>query len=161
MKHSLLNRLRHPLLIKSLAFFFAFIFFPAVLFAQSGGNGPSTQGSGGTGPAASNPNPISITIPNPLGSNGSGTIWDFMNKIINNIVLPLGGVLAVLYIMYAGFLMVTAQGDEGKIKTARGAFFNAAVGTGILLGAWVIANVVATTICSLKGGTMSGSICSL
>lgn len=136
-----------PLTKKLAAFVIAFLVFPMVILAQpaTGGTLNNTGTDGGTlnSPGSS----IGITIPNPVGS--SATIWDLINKVITNIVLPLGAVLAVLYIMYAGFMMVTARGNEAQLKTARAAFFNAAIGTGVLLGSWVIAQVIKSTINSI------------
>lgn len=130
---------------------FVFIFSPMFLLAQNnGGNSPPPTGNppgGGNSPPP--PTTISINIPNPLKVD---TIYEFIRLVIDNIVLPIGGVLAVLYIMYAGFLMVTARGDEAQIKKGRAAFLHAAIGTAILLGAWVIAIVIENTINSLRTG---------
>jgi hypothetical protein len=88
---------------------------------------------------------ISIPIPNPL-KNTSGTIPDLINTIIDNIVLPIGGVVAALMVMYAGFLYVTARGDTTKIKKAHEALWWAVIGAGILLGSKVIATAIQGTI---------------
>jgi hypothetical protein len=122
-----------------------------------GGGGTNTgtipPGSGtntGTNPPPSTGTGL-ITIPNPLKSGNSNTLYGFISDLINGVVVPIGGVLAVLYIMYAGFLMVTARGSEEQIKKGRAAFTHAAIGTAILLGAWVIATVIENTIKSLTG----------
>lgn len=95
--------------------------------------------------------PIDITIENPL--KGSSTLYGFIKDVIDNIIVPIGGVLATLYIIYAGFLLVTARGDEKQITQGKTAFLHAAIGTAILLGAWVIATVIETTINSLTSLT--------
>ncbi len=123
---------------------FSFVFFPLLALADNHQNQGPTSLTGNEGPDP----PISITIPNPI--RGAGTIYEFISLVINNIVLPLGGVIAVLYIMYAGFLLVTARGDETQIKDGKRAFTNAAIGTAILLGSWVIASVIETTINQLR-----------
>jgi hypothetical protein len=69
---------------------------------------------------------------------------------VNNILIPIGGVVAVLMIMYAGFLYVTAGGNEAKIKTAHQALTWAVIGAAILLGAWVISQAIQGTINQLK-----------
>ncbi len=111
-------------------------------------NNPPANGSNTVinNPASS---PVTLSIPNPL--KGSNTLYGFISDVINGVVIPIGGVLAVLYIIYSGFLMVTARGNEDQIKKGRDAFTHAAIGTAILLGAWVIATVIENTIKSLTG----------
>lgn len=87
---------------------------------------------------------ISIKLQNPFRTGDS--LYDLIRAIINNIILPIGGVLAVLAFIYSGFLYVTAQGDSGKIKDAHNALLYTAIGTAILLGSWVIASVIENTI---------------
>ncbi len=122
-----------------------------MVYAQTGtGATPRPTGTGstprptGTGATPSNPSFV-VKIQNPLKGNTSD-IYSFMKSIINNILIPIGGVIAALYIMYAGFLLVTAQGNEGQIKKGRDAFFWAVIGTAVLLGAWVIFDGVKATI---------------
>jgi hypothetical protein len=81
----------------------------------------------------------------------STSIVELIRTIINEILLPIGGVVAVLMVMYAGFQYVTAQGNPGKIKDASNALRWAVIGAAILLGAWVIANAIKATIDQLKG----------
>jgi len=86
-----------------------------------------------------------INIPNPLRS-GTNTLYDFISLIINDVILPVGGVIAVIYIIYAGFLLVTARGDEAKLTQGKRAFMYAAIGTLVLLGAWAISQAIEGTI---------------
>ena len=106
------------------------------IFAQDVGN----PGSGSVG----NPPPV-IQLQNPLG-NGVNSLFGLLKAVINNILLPIGGMLCVLAFIYSGFLYVTAQGNETKIKTAHNALLYSAVGTALLLGAWVFANAICGTI---------------
>jgi hypothetical protein len=92
---------------------------------------------------------VKIEIPNPIGRHGD-TIPALFRAIVDNIILPIGGVLAVLAFIYSGFLYVTAQGNETKIATAHRALLYTAIGTAILLGAWVISSVIENTINSLR-----------
>ncbi len=97
------------------------------------------------------PTSISIQIKNPFKCSGDTcTIPGFINTILNSILLPIGGVVAVLMIMYAGFLYVTAGGDEGQIKKAHNALLWAVIGAAILLGAKVISDAIRETINQLK-----------
>jgi hypothetical protein len=70
--------------------------------------------------------------------------------VVTDIVLPIGGLVSVIYIILAGFKFVTAQGDVKKIEDARRALLYGAIGAAIVLGAWVIVQVIQTTINSLS-----------
>ena len=81
-------------------------------------------------------------LKNPLKSK---SIEEFLLKIID-VLLVFALPIIVLYIMYAGYLFVTAQGDSGQISTARSALLWAVVGGVIVLGARVIVAVIQGTI---------------
>ncbi len=89
----------------------------------------------------------SATIENPLGN--TGTFAELISKIAS-IVLKIGFPIAVLFIIYSGFLFVTARGSEDKIKTAKQTFTWAIIGTAVLLGAEVLALAIQATIESFK-----------
>jgi hypothetical protein len=74
-----------------------------------------------------------------------------MKAIVNNVLLPIGGVLAVLGFIWSGFLYVMAQGNSTKIADATRALSYTAIGTAILLGAWAITDVISGTITQLGG----------
>ncbi len=92
---------------------------------------------------------INVTIENPLDCGQDCTLVDFLKKIVDELVLPIGAILAVLAFIYTGFLFVMAQGNPGKLTTARTALLYTVVGTALLLGAWVFANVIRGTVNSL------------
>ena len=89
-----------------------------------------------------------VTLDNPF--SGGNSLFSLLRAIIDGIVLPIGGVLAVLAFVYSGFLYVTAQGNESKLKTAHKALLYTSVGTAVLLGSWVIAKVIENTINQLR-----------
>jgi len=95
---------------------------------------------------------VVITLNNPFNCGGVTpcTLFTLFEAIIDDIILPIGGVLAVLAFIYTGFLYVTAQGKETKLLTAHKALLYTSVGTAILLGSWVIAQVIENTINKLK-----------
>jgi hypothetical protein len=105
----------------------------AVAAAQGEGSNPG-QGGGSNSP----------TIDNPF--KGGDSLQDFLVAIIDNIIMPIGVVLAVLAFIYTGFLFVTAQGNDSKLTNAKKALVNSAIGTAVLLGAWSIATVVRNTV---------------
>ena len=94
------------------------------------------------------------TDPNGNGdSNGDGfnplevdSIYELIRMIFENIVIPIGGVIATLAIVYSGFLFVTAQGNQEQLTRARSAFFWSVVGAVVLLGSWAIAAGIEATL---------------
>jgi len=114
-----------------------------------------------TDPGTTNPikdpgttNPIGsggglVKLDNPF--KGGNSLFELLKSVMNDIVLPIGGVLAVLAFIYSGFLYVTAQGDETQLKTAHKALLYTSIGTAVLLGSWVLANVICETIGQLGG----------
>lgn len=94
---------------------------------------------------------VNVNLPNPFNCGTTNcTLFDLLRKVINDILLPIGGVLAVLAFIYSGFLYVTAQGNEAKLKTAHKALLYTAIGTAVLLGSWVISQVIKNTIDQLR-----------
>ncbi|MES3005422.1 MAG: hypothetical protein V4664_00555 [Patescibacteria group bacterium] len=106
--------------------------------AASNTGGTSASNSGGT--SASNGGGIQ----NPLGQNNKD-LASFLESLLR-IVFLLGTMIAVFFIVYAGFKYVMAQGDPAKLKSAHSMLLWACVGTAILLGAQVIADVIANTV---------------
>lgn len=88
-----------------------------------------------------------VTIVNPFKKD---TIRGLIETIVNEILLPIGSVVAAVMIIYAGFLYVTAGGDPGQVKKAHEALLYAVIGAAILLGAWVISEAIDNTIKTLK-----------
>ncbi|MEK7176893.1 MAG: pilin [Patescibacteria group bacterium] len=134
-----------PITLLSLSFFFA-VGIPSVLAQCPPGQAGSPPNCVPTG--VGNPS-INVTLDNPFGAQRS--LFGLVRTIINDVVLPIGGVIAVLAFVFSGFLYVTAAGNETKLKTAHKSLLYTSVGTAVLLGAWVIANVVCTTIEALGG----------
>ena len=115
------------------------------------GNNSSTNDGGGTtnqgGGSSYNPGQSSTgggsgALTNPLKA---GTIQQFFLAILD-IILVFAIPIIVLFIMYAGFLYVTAQGDEGKIRTAHAALTWSIIGGVIVLGAKLIIDVIQNTV---------------
>lgn len=86
-------------------------------------------------------------IRNPLGTTGS--LSQFFAKIVDAMI-ELGTIVSALGIMYGGFMLVSAQGDEEKIAEGRKTITWALVGTAILLGAKVLFVVIKGTVTNLS-----------
>jgi hypothetical protein len=90
------------------------------------------------------------TNPNQIDSPIKATsLAEFFSAIVDTMI-QLGVVVSALAIMYGGFLLVTAQGDEEKVAQGRKTLTWAMVGTGVLLGAKVIFVVIKGTVDQLK-----------
>ncbi len=136
--HSLLPFFSKVLIVVVLGFS---IISPVLLFAQ-----PPSGGS--VGPT---PGDTEVNIPNPLEGAGADNLLDFMKLVFDNVIIPIGGIVLALGIIWSGFLFVTAQGNPAKLATAQKAFFWSFIGGLVLLGAWAIAKGIESTINSIRG----------
>jgi len=68
-------------------------------------------------------------------------------KALVMIALP----ILTLFIVYSGFLFVAAQGNEHKLEDAKRNFMYVIIGALLILGAWVIATLIAGTVSQLTG----------
>lgn len=66
--------------------------------------------------------------------------------IIVNVLLGFLGVIMVLFIIYGGFIWMTAGGDSGKVDKAKSFIRNAVIGVIIVLAAYAIASFTLSTI---------------
>ncbi|OHA87307.1 MAG: hypothetical protein A3A90_01365 [Candidatus Zambryskibacteria bacterium RIFCSPLOWO2_01_FULL_35_19] len=120
---------------------------PMFVLAANGDGGGDTGGDGGGTTGSVPPINSSIEIKNPFKEN---TIEGLITTIIKDILIPIGSVVAVVMVMYAGFLFVTARGDAAQITKAKDALLWAVIGAAILLGAWIISQAIGKTISQLR-----------
>ncbi len=59
--------------------------------------------------------------------------------------------IIVAFMVYAGFLYVSARGNAKQIADAHKNFYYVIIGTGMILGAWVLATLIGATIKQLLG----------
>ena len=119
-------------------------FMPFMVLAQGGVNNPPSGG-------VSNPVPSSGSsagLTNPL--KGVDDIKSFVVIVLNNIVLPIGSVVIVIFIIYSGFLFVTARGNESQLEKAKHILLYVVIGTAILLGSVAIAAAIKGTLCQIS-----------
>jgi hypothetical protein len=62
----------------------------------------------------------------------------------------IGFYIVVFFIIWSGFLFVSAQGNKTKLETAKKTFLYTIIGAAILLGAVVLANVIKGTVDQLS-----------
>jgi type II secretory pathway component PulF len=87
-----------------------------------------------------------ISFPNPIEKSS-------LNQIVTAILdflTTIGSVLAVFFTVYAGFLFVTARGNEGQLTKAKQTLFWTLIGAMIVLGAYALAKVIENTANELK-----------
>lgn len=91
---------------------------------------------------------ITNTIKNPIGDKLTD-IPSFIHAMVE-IVLVVGIPIIALAIIYTGFLFVAAQGNTEKLTKAKNALLYVLIGGALLLGAFVIANAIGTTVEEIK-----------
>lgn len=90
---------------------------------------------------------IQFTVSNPFRcGSASCNLMSLITAILNNIVMPIAGVGVVVFIIYAGFSFVMAQGKPAEIQKAQQMLLWGLIGAGILLGAAGISRVLENTI---------------
>lgn len=77
----------------------------------------------------------------------------FFGRIIR-LVLTFVGVVFIIVLIYAGYLLLTAAGNEDQIKRAKSMLWTSVIGLIIIVAAYVISNFVITKIyeATLNGG---------
>ena len=92
-------------------------------------------------------------LQNNLTQTGTGIYGQAPTKQLPQIVggiiqaaLGLLGIVLVVIIIYAGFLWMTAQGDDAKVTKAKGMIANAVIGMIIIFAAYAITNFVISAL---------------
>ncbi len=85
-------------------------------------------------------NPTGIKIVNPL-VGGDMTIDEIVEKIINFLLL-IGGPIAALMYVYAGFQFLSAAGDAKKINAAKQTIIWTSIGVAVLILSFGIVQIV-------------------
>jgi len=86
-------------------------------------------------------------LDNPLQNVNS--LQGFVEAILNNIVLPIGSIVVVFFIIYSGFLFVTARGNEDQLEKAKHSLLYVVIGATILLGSLAISLAIKGTVCEI------------
>ena len=116
---------------------------PAAVLAQTGGTGLGGKLSQGLQQAA------------PKELQGASDL----NKIIGNLISAAIGFLGVLlfvYLLWGGFLWMTAGGDTSKVKDATAVIRNAIIGLVIIASAYAISTFVITQLSNATSGAGAG-----
>lgn len=86
-------------------------------------------------------------LPNPLGMNDIASLIAAFLKAIVQLALP----VVALFVVIAGFRFVSARGAPDKIKNARENLLWVVIGAALILGAWVLVNLIEGTVRQITG----------
>ena len=114
----------------------------------------------GISPASGNPTDPNDYYTNPFAGGPFSTVDSvptFLLALVDVIFL-IAVPIIVICIIYAGFVFVTAGGNETQIAKARTILVWTLIGAAVLLGAKAIALAIQGTICSLDS-TYSSTFC--
>ena len=78
------------------------------------------------------------TLQNPLGTNNPD---DVIANIIR-VFLGIVGVIALVYFIYGGFMMLTSGGNADRIKKGRDTLMWAIIGLAVIFGSYCITEAV-------------------
>lgn len=128
---------------------------PAAVYAQTGSSGNSfpSGSSGNTPPTGSSGNSVFV-LHNPLNT---GTFCGLIKNILNAI-LTIGIPVAVLFLVWAGFLFIWARGNAEGLAMARKNLFYVVIGIGLFLGAWSLGQIIAATLNNVQQGSGNPAI---
>ena len=90
---------------------------------------------------------LNVKINNPLNSN-INTIPQFIQAILN-IVITVGVPVVTLAIIWTGFKFVMAQGNKDELEVAKKALMYTLIGAALLLGSWIIAQAIGSTVAQI------------
>lgn len=105
--------------------------------------GGSGIGGSGTGSGVNNGG---LTIDNPIAADNIQELFEAIIDIVLVFAVP----IIVFFIIYAGFLYVTARGNQATIQKAHMALLYALIGGLLILGARVLIEVVGGTVDSIR-----------
>ncbi len=83
---------------------------------------------------------------------GNLTVQSFLSSAFTGLVkvsLP----IITVFIVYSGFLFVTAQGRPAQLEVAKRNFFFVLLGALLILSAWILANIIGGTVTNLTTGS--------
>ena len=83
-----------------------------------------------------------VTLKNPLNVDN---ITDLLVALLN-IVIIIAVPIVVFFIIYAGFLYVTARGNAEQVKKASAALTYSVIGAILIIGAFVIVEIIGNLV---------------
>ena len=103
--------------------------------AGTGGSNSFSSGGAGSGSGAIN---------NPLGSSATNLTQLILR--VTDAATSFLLIISVIFFLWTGLQFLLAQGNETKIQDAKRAFWNTVIGTGVVLAAKLIVQIISNTI---------------
>lgn len=96
---------------------------------------------------------LAVNIANPstslfVGSLGDNSFKGIIMFVITNVLLPIVGVVSILFIIIGGFQYITSGGKEEQAESGKKTLTNAIIGLAIVIMSYIIVTVI---INALKG----------
>jgi uncharacterized Tic20 family protein len=88
-------------------------------------------------------------IQNPL-SSAYCNIPSFIEGFLKAMVM-IGLPIVAFFLLYSGYLFVSAQGNTESLNTAKENFKYVIIGAVLILGAWVLATLIGNTVSNIIG----------
>jgi len=129
-------------------------FVPFFVFAGSNGpldDGMLAPGSGKNAGQAAQNNLDQLAQP-VYGADEQATSLNVIITNVMNAILAIIGVLLFAYLFHAGYLWMTASGNEDQVKKAKDQIRNAIIGLIIIIAAYAISNFVLNALSGMGGG---------
>jgi hypothetical protein len=123
----------------ALTFFAGFLAFSAVFAGPA--LSPAYAQPTGTGGDQAQKGLDDIGAAFPEGAKRAKTIQEIVHLVINW-ALYLAAIVSVIFIIYGGFLYITAAGDTGQAGKGRTALVNALIGLAIVILSYLIVQIV-------------------
>lgn len=105
----------------------------------------------GNGAGGANPNSPVQSDPSRLQNfTNIDSIPEAFGALLDKVIIPIAIPFVALAIIYTGFLFVEARGNQEKLNKAKEALKWTIIGSSIVLGAYVIAQVVENTVNEIR-----------
>ncbi|KKW32633.1 MAG: hypothetical protein UY76_C0021G0004 [Candidatus Uhrbacteria bacterium GW2011_GWA2_52_8d] len=85
-----------------------------------------------------------------LGTDATNTLPELIGNIIQ-VLLSVLGIIFVVLVVYAGFLYLTAGGEDTKVKKAKTLLTQSVIGLVIIVAAYAIAAFVIDALVDVSG----------
>jgi hypothetical protein len=107
---------------------------PGVVMAQGNPNSPFTRGQ-----------VLVNNVSNSAGITSSQDLPTIIGRIIN-VLLTFLGIIFLILLLYAGFLWMTAQGEEKQVDKARAMIKQSIIGMVVIVAGYAISNFVLVSL---------------
>jgi hypothetical protein len=101
---------------------------------------------------AQNPLDGTITAPGPFqpsggtGAESGGAPLELIFSVLMGFLTVLGGLMFLVYFIFAGLSWITASGDKGKIDKSKTQMTNSVIGLAIMLVSQAIVGIVGAVL---------------